>query len=225
MNPCPLDGTDQLARHVLAACIEPDGPVDADGEHALVIDDARHPAFLSGGEAARPWDAATGALVRRPRRRRCSWQRLVAHLSHDPDVAWRVNGLADPQGLRLVQGRDDAASPRRRSPLPSAQTLARRPPSPATVRPPLVRLASIQYDAGRSRSSRRRSMRARRRTARRRSNHRAAGPRARARTLRPGDSIARPAPASTCSQGVHTRTYCRKERFCNPPAPDPISAG
>ena len=29
-------------------------------------------------EAARPWDAATGALVRRPRRRRCSWPRLVA---------------------------------------------------------------------------------------------------------------------------------------------------
>ena len=32
--------------------------------------DARHSAFLPGGEAARPWDAATGALVRRPRRRR-----------------------------------------------------------------------------------------------------------------------------------------------------------
>ncbi len=73
MNPCPLDGTDQRARTVLAACVEPDGPVDADGDQALVIDDARHPAFLPGGEAARPWDAATGALVRRPRRRRCSW--------------------------------------------------------------------------------------------------------------------------------------------------------
>ena len=36
MNPGPLDGTDQRARTVLAACIEPDGPVDADGEHALV---------------------------------------------------------------------------------------------------------------------------------------------------------------------------------------------
>ena len=46
MNPCPLDGTDRLARHVLAACIEPDGPVDADGDQARVIDDARHPAFL-----------------------------------------------------------------------------------------------------------------------------------------------------------------------------------
>ena len=76
MNPCSLDGTDPQARHVLAACVEPDGPVDADGDQARVIDDARHPAFLSGGEAARPWDAATGALVRRPRRRRCSWPPL-----------------------------------------------------------------------------------------------------------------------------------------------------
>ena len=50
MNPCPLDGTDQLARHVLAAGIELDGPVDADGDQARVIDDARHPAFLPGGE-------------------------------------------------------------------------------------------------------------------------------------------------------------------------------
>ena len=75
-NPCSLDGTDQLARTVLAACVEPDGPVDADGDQARVIDDARHPAFLSGGEAARPWDAATGALVRRPRRRRCLWPPL-----------------------------------------------------------------------------------------------------------------------------------------------------
>ena len=49
MNPCWLDGTDQLARTVLAACVEPDGPVDADGDQARVIDDARHPAFLSGG--------------------------------------------------------------------------------------------------------------------------------------------------------------------------------
>ena len=49
MNPCPLDGTDQLARHVLAACIESDGPVDADGDQTRVIDDARHPAFLRSG--------------------------------------------------------------------------------------------------------------------------------------------------------------------------------
>ena len=99
MNPCPLDGTDQQARHVLAAGVEPDGPVNADGDQARVIDDARHPAFLSGGEAARPWDAASEALVRRPRLRRCSWPRLVAPLSHDPDVAWLINGLAAKDGI------------------------------------------------------------------------------------------------------------------------------
>ena len=99
MTPCPLDGTDQRARHVLAACIESDGPVDADGDQALVIDDARHPTFLPAGEAARPWDAATGALVRRPRRRRCSWPRRVAHLADEPDVTWLVNGLAAKDGI------------------------------------------------------------------------------------------------------------------------------
>ena len=99
MTPCPLDGTDQRARPVHAAGIESDGPVDADGDQALVIDDARHPTFLPGGEAARPWDAATGALVRRPRRRRCSWPRRVAHLSDEPDVTWRVNGLAAKEGI------------------------------------------------------------------------------------------------------------------------------
>ena len=41
MNPCPLDGTDQLARTVLAAGVEPDGPVDADGDQARVIDAMR----------------------------------------------------------------------------------------------------------------------------------------------------------------------------------------
>ena len=49
--------------------------------------DARHPAFLPGGEAARPWDAATGALVRRPRRRRS----CAPPLSRDrrPGRPWR----------------------------------------------------------------------------------------------------------------------------------------
>ena len=99
MNPCSLDGTDPRARHALTACVEPDGPVDADGDQALVIYDARHPAFLAGGEAAQQWKVATGARVRRPLRRPGSWRRLVAHLSNDPDVAWLVNGLAAQDGI------------------------------------------------------------------------------------------------------------------------------
>ena len=99
MDPCPLQGTYQLARNVLAACVQPDGTVDAHRGHALVIYDDRNPAFLPGGEAAQQWEAATGALVRRSRLRRCSWQRLVAQLATDPDLAWLVNGLAAKYGI------------------------------------------------------------------------------------------------------------------------------
>ena len=86
MNPCSLDGTDQRARPVLAACVEPDGPVDADGEQARVIDDAHHPAFLPGGErrhgrGTRPpgresrdqgWDRAIGSVRSHRRAARAS---------------------------------------------------------------------------------------------------------------------------------------------------------
>ena len=65
-EPRPAGRYRPRAWHVLAAGVEPDGPVDADGDQALVIYEARHPTVLPGGEAARPWDAGTGALVRRP---------------------------------------------------------------------------------------------------------------------------------------------------------------
>ena len=98
MKPCPLADTYQLARNVLAACVQTDGTLDVHRGHALVIYDERNPAFLPGGEAARQWEAATRA-VRRPLLRRCSWQRLVARLANDPDLAWLVNGLADKYGI------------------------------------------------------------------------------------------------------------------------------
>ena len=101
MTPCPLRDTYQLARNVLAVCVRPDGTVD-DAGHVLVIYDNRNPAFQPGGEAARQWEAATGALaklVRRSLLHRCSWQRLVAHLANDPDLDWLVNGLAAKYGI------------------------------------------------------------------------------------------------------------------------------
>ena len=99
MELCPLDGTYQLARNVLAACVRPDGTVDTDGGHALVIYDDRNPEFLPGGKAGRQWEASTQALAGRPLLRRCSWQRLVAHLANDPDLAWLVSGLAAKYGI------------------------------------------------------------------------------------------------------------------------------
>ena len=76
MNPGPLDGTDPGPGTSSPRASSQTDPVDADGDQALVIYEARHPTVLPGGEAARPWDAATGALVRRPRRRRGSWPPL-----------------------------------------------------------------------------------------------------------------------------------------------------
>ena len=82
MNPGPLDGTDQRARHVLAAGIESDGPVDADGDQAMVIDDAAPtrpscPVARRHGRGTRPpgrsCDGRDAAGARGP-------------LSHDPDV-------------------------------------------------------------------------------------------------------------------------------------------
>ena len=67
MNPCSLDGTDQLARTVLAACVEPDGPADADGDQALVIDDARHPTLRCTWGHARAWTARAASCRARGR--------------------------------------------------------------------------------------------------------------------------------------------------------------
>ena len=60
-NPCPLDGTDQRARHVLAACVEPDEPADADGDQP----------WSSTMRATRPYGVrgATRATGRHGRRR------------------------------------------------------------------------------------------------------------------------------------------------------------
>ena len=95
MNPCPLDGTDQLARTVLAAGVEPDGPVDADGDQALVIYEARHPTVLPGSEAARPWDAAN----RGARATAATPPGLVAPSPMIPTWSSRVNDLAAKDGI------------------------------------------------------------------------------------------------------------------------------
>ena len=86
MNPCPLDGTDPLARTVLAACVEPNGPVDADGHQALVIDDARHPAFLPGARRHGRGPRPPGRECDGRDYAGCSWPRLVGRAG----AAWRT---------------------------------------------------------------------------------------------------------------------------------------
>ena len=98
-KPCLLRGCYQLARNVLAACVRPDGRVDIDGGHALVVYDARNPAFRPGGEAEKQWAETVGALAHPGLLRRCSWQRLAAHLARTSEFAWLVDGLAAKYGI------------------------------------------------------------------------------------------------------------------------------
>ena len=83
------------AWHVLAAGVEPDGPVDADGDQALVIYEARHPTVLPGGEAARPWDTAN----RGARATAATPPGLVAPSPMIPTWSSRVNDLAAKDGI------------------------------------------------------------------------------------------------------------------------------
>ena len=93
MHPCPLRDTYQLVRNILAACVTPDHRVDTKQNHALVIYDARNPAFLGGGKANRQWLTVKRSLRRSETLRSCSWQRLISHISSDPDLIWLVDGL------------------------------------------------------------------------------------------------------------------------------------
>ena len=78
MTPCPLDGTDQRARTVLAAGVEPDGPVDADAasrrRDVLTPPGLRDVRTFGGGRTALPsciWARLLVASVFRPSGGRC----------------------------------------------------------------------------------------------------------------------------------------------------------
>jgi hypothetical protein len=99
MNPCPLRDTYQLIRNVLAACVTTDGQIEPEKAHALTIYDARNPSFQEGGKANRQWHNTKQALRNQKNLRACSWQRLMKHISADPDLRWMTDGLNIKYGL------------------------------------------------------------------------------------------------------------------------------
>jgi hypothetical protein len=99
MRPCPLGETYQLVRNILAACITPDQRIETGNAHALVIYDARNPAFQEGGKANRQWLAVKGALRNPDSLRSCSWQRLISHISRDAGLRWMVDALNAKYGF------------------------------------------------------------------------------------------------------------------------------
>ena len=65
----------------------------------LTIYDARNPSFQNGGKANRQWLAAKSALKNHENLRSCSWQRLLMHISEDPDLCWMVDALNAKYGF------------------------------------------------------------------------------------------------------------------------------
>lgn len=98
-RPCPLGRGYQLMRNILAACVQPEGGVDTERCHALVLYDKRNPAFRPGGAAHLQWWSVVCAL-RFPRvLRRLTWQRLAGHLRQFPELDWLTRGLHDKYGF------------------------------------------------------------------------------------------------------------------------------
>ncbi len=92
-RPCPLRDRYQLARNILAACVRPNGGIDLNAGHALVIYDARNPEFRPGGKADHQWVETKQSLRKSDLLRRCSWQQLIGHLSRDSELDWLVQQL------------------------------------------------------------------------------------------------------------------------------------
>lgn len=90
-SPCPLAIPYQLVRNVLAAS------VDGSRGHALLVYDARNPAF-------QPRDHGTFESLREQLRdvtmlRRCTWQAILAAMGSHDDLQWLVHELNRKYGL------------------------------------------------------------------------------------------------------------------------------
>jgi hypothetical protein len=97
--PCPLAQTYQLVRNLLAVSVRPDGGVDTDNAHVLVIYDNRNPAFAPGGTADTQWHQTVDALRFPKMLRRLSWQHLADHLATQEPLNWLVDGLHIKYGI------------------------------------------------------------------------------------------------------------------------------
>lgn len=98
-HPCPFGDVYQLARNALAAAVTPDGELDPAGGHALVVYDARNPAFHAGGKAGRQWERALGACRVPGLLRRLSWQCLMAAFLSAPELRYLVQGMGEKYGV------------------------------------------------------------------------------------------------------------------------------
>ena len=98
-DPCPMDRTYQLVRNVLAAAVLPNGGIELEHAHALVVYDRRNPAFMKGGEGYLAISAVRAGLMNPGLLRSVSWQALARHFGGEPGLSWLVEGLEAKYGI------------------------------------------------------------------------------------------------------------------------------
>lgn len=95
-SPCPLAKPYQLVRNVLAASVD-QGKVKVGRGHALLVYDARNPAFQLSAEGQ--FEALRVQLRDRTILRRCSWQAVLTALERHDDLRWLVRAVENKYGL------------------------------------------------------------------------------------------------------------------------------
>ncbi len=98
-NPCPLHETYQLVRNVLAACVSPEGKLDPDNGHAVLLYDDRNPAFQEGGKGRIAYKNVKTALKESRLLQECTWQRVSESLRSDPELKWLSDLLLQKYGI------------------------------------------------------------------------------------------------------------------------------
>jgi len=97
-SPCPLNGTYQLIRNLLATCLSPSGKVLAEARVVLVHDE-RNPAFQPGGDGWRAYQQVRSMLIEPRMLQRTSWQRLAQLLRSEDRTTWLAEALDAKYGF------------------------------------------------------------------------------------------------------------------------------
>ena len=98
-KPCPLNKTYQLARNLLAACVDDGQKLRTGSRHALIIYDDRNPAMAAHGAGGSAWGKIYDALRDRSILRRLSWQRFMSQWPNDQRLNWLKKEVYAKYGL------------------------------------------------------------------------------------------------------------------------------
>jgi len=90
---CPVRSPYQLVRNILAAVVSANGKLEPEKGHALVLYDARNPAFHESGDAFKAFMNTKKGLIDARLLRKCSWQHLLSQLSSNCKLRWLLSEI------------------------------------------------------------------------------------------------------------------------------------